>query len=94
MNRKRILRSWWLWAIVILFGFLVLPSLLSGGSDYHGVSTSDALAQVSAGHVTKAVIDDKGQTLKLELKSDKFNGKYTKISTQYPSNATSHVPRR
>ena len=35
MNRKRILRSWWLWAIVILFAFLVLPSLLSSSSDYH-----------------------------------------------------------
>ena len=47
MNRKRILRSWWLWAIVVLFAFLVLPSLLSGGSGYHGVSTSDALTQIT-----------------------------------------------
>ena len=41
MNRKRILRSWWLWAAVLLFCFLVLPTLLSGGSDYHGVDTSN-----------------------------------------------------
>ena len=53
MNRKRILRSWWLWAAVILFGFFVLPGLLSGGSDYHGVDTSAALTQIKQGNVVK-----------------------------------------
>ncbi|MDQ2797734.1 MAG: ATP-dependent metallopeptidase FtsH/Yme1/Tma family protein, partial [Actinomycetota bacterium] len=94
MNRKRILRSWWLWAVLLLFGFLVLPSLLAGGSDYHGVSTSDALKAVQTDTVNKAVIDDKGQTLRLDLKNgQKFQGKYTKISTQYPSNASTDVFR-
>src|SRR4051794_39859057 len=86
MNRKRILRSWWLWAIVILFCFLVLPSLLSGGSDYHGVSTSDVITQIDTGNVTKAVQQDKEQTLQLTLKKP-FEGKYSKISTQYTSGA-------
>ena len=81
MNRKRLLRSWWLWAILILFGFLVLPGLLSGGSDYHGVSTSDALAQVTSGHVTKAVIQDKEQTLKVLQK-------YLKTDDQRALNVT------
>ncbi|SHH21175.1 membrane protease FtsH catalytic subunit [Jatrophihabitans endophyticus] len=92
MNRRRILRSWWLWAIVIIFGFVVLPNILSGGDDYHGVNTSDALKQVSAGNVVKVVIDDKAQMIKLDLKSgDRFQGKYTKISAQYPSGAADEV---
>jgi cell division protease FtsH len=86
MNRKRILKSWWLWAAVILVGFLVVPSLLSGGSSFHGVSTSDAISQINAGNVTKAVQKDKEQTLELTLKTD-FQG-HTKISTQYASDAS------
>ena len=94
MNRKRIVRSWWLWAVVILVAVVATNGLLSGGTSYHGVSTSDALKQISAGHVKTAVIDDKSQTLELTLKTaDKFSGKYTKISTQYPSGATSQVYR-
>ncbi len=38
------------------------PSLLSGGSSYHGVNTSDAIAQIQAGNVTKALQKDKEQT--------------------------------
>jgi cell division protease FtsH len=84
MNRKRILRSWWLWGLVVLFVIFVLPSLLSGGSDYHGVSTTQAIEQIDSGNVTKAVQSDKEQSLQLELKKP-FEGKYSKISTQYPS---------
>ncbi|MEY2456450.1 MAG: cell division protease FtsH, partial [Acidimicrobiaceae bacterium] len=89
MNRKRIVRSWWLWAAVILFGFLVLPSLLSGGSSYHGVNTSDAITQITSGNVLKAVQKDKEQTLQLDLKTA-FQG-HTKISTQYPADASSTI---
>jgi cell division protease FtsH len=90
MNRKRILRSWWLWGLLVLFVIFVLPSLLSGGSGYHGVSTSDALKQVTTGNVKSAVMKDKEQTLQLTLKS-KFDGKYTKIQTEYPSDASSTI---
>ncbi len=69
MDRKRLYRSWWLWAIVIIFAIFVLPSVLSGGGDYHSVDTSDALAQVKAGNVTKAVMHDKEQSLTLDLKN-------------------------
>jgi cell division protease FtsH len=92
MNRKRILRSWWLWGLLALFVIFVLPGLLSGGSGYHGVSTSDALSQIRAGHVANAVVQDKEQTLQLTLKSnDAFQGKYTKISTQYPSGVSGRI---
>ncbi|HEV7205785.1 MAG TPA: ATP-dependent zinc metalloprotease FtsH [Jatrophihabitans sp.] len=92
MNRKRILRSWWLYAVLVLFAFLILPGLISGGSSYHGVSTSDALQQISSNNVKKAVQADKEQTLQLELNTP-FQGKYAKISTQYPADAGSDVYR-
>jgi cell division protease FtsH len=89
MNRKRLARSWWLWAAVILFSFLVLPQLIAGGSDYHGVDTSQALAQIQAGNVSKAIQKDKEQELQLTLRSP-FQGN-TKISTEYPQDATSTI---
>ena len=87
MNRKRVLRSWWLWGLLVLFAVFILPSLLSGGSDYHGVQTSQALQQVTDKNVASAVIEDKEQTLQLTLKTP-FEGKYTKISAQYPADAS------
>ncbi len=90
MNRKRLLRSWWLWGLLVLFVIFVLPNTLSGGSDYHAVSTSDALTQITNHNVKKAVLDDKGQTLELTLNKG-FENKYTKISTQYPSGATAQI---
>ncbi|MFN2518044.1 MAG: ATP-dependent zinc metalloprotease FtsH [Jatrophihabitantaceae bacterium] len=89
MNRKRLLRSWWLWAAVILTGFLVAPYLLSSGGDYHGVSTSEAISQITSGNVTKAVQKDKEQSLELTLKKA-FKG-HSKISTQYPSDASATI---
>jgi cell division protease FtsH len=89
MNRKRILRSWWLWAAVVLFGIFVLPSLLSSGSSYHGVDTSDAFTQLDSGNVTKVVVKDKEQTLQLDLKKP-FDG-HTKISAQYPSSSGDEI---
>ena len=90
MNRKRILRSWWLWGFLVLFVVLFLPSMLSGGSGYHGVSTSDALSQVTKGNVSKAVVQDKEQRLQLDLKTS-FDGKYKKISTQYPARSSDQI---
>jgi cell division protease FtsH len=89
MNRRRILRSWWLWAAVILFCFLVLPSLLAGGSDYKSVDTSQALAQVQDKNVTKAIFEDKEQTLQLTLKTA-VDG-HTKIQTQFPAASSDEI---
>jgi cell division protease FtsH len=92
MNRKRILRSWWLWGLLVLFVIFVLPSLLSGGTNYHGVTSSQALNEISSGHVASAVVNDKEQTLQLTLKSnDQFQGKFDKISTQYPSGVSGKI---
>src|ERR1700753_3858330 len=90
MDRKKLFRSWWPWAIIIavLLAFLVLPSV-AGSSTYSSVNTSDAVNQIQAGNVTKATVHDKEQTLDLDLKSA-FNG-HTKISTSYPADATSTI---
>src|SRR6266487_4238518 len=89
MDRKRLYRSWWLWAVVIIiFAIFVLPSL-SGGSDYHSVSTSDAIAQIDAGNVTKAVVHDKEQSLSLDLKAPFENHK--KISASFPADASAAI---
>jgi cell division protease FtsH len=89
MNRKRILRSWWLWAIVIVFALVFLPGIISGGGTYHGVDTSTALAELKQGNVSSAIVQDKEQNLQLTLKqpfSDRGRN-YTKISAQYPAGA-------
>src|SRR5579875_2312063 len=85
MNRRRILRSWWLWAIVILFAFLILPNLLSGGSDYHGVDTSVAIKQINTNNVKSATQEDKEQVLQLTLKKP-YQGN-SKISASYPADS-------
>src|SRR4051794_12201581 len=89
MNRKRILRSWWLWAVVILFAFLFLPTLLTGGTQYHSVNTSDAIAQIQQGNVSKAIVKDKEQTVQLQLKKA-LNG-HQKISAQYTSDYDAQI---
>src|SRR5438105_14632474 len=90
MNRKRIVRSWWLWGLLVLFVIFVLPSVLSGGNGYHGVSTSEALTQIRTGNVTNAVENDKEQTLQLTLKKP-LEGKYAKVETQFPARATNTI---
>ncbi|HEY2271462.1 MAG TPA: ATP-dependent zinc metalloprotease FtsH [Jatrophihabitantaceae bacterium] len=89
MNRKRILRSWWLWAAVILFAFLILPQILSGGSGYHSVDTSVAIKQITSGNVASATQEDKEQVIQLTLKSA-YQGN-TKISTSYPANSANAI---
>jgi cell division protease FtsH len=89
MDRKRLYRSWWLWAIVIVLLFFVMQSVVSGGNDYKAVSTSEAIAQISAGNVKSAVIHDKEQTLDLDLKTPVDNK--SKISTSYPANVAQTI---
>jgi len=86
MDRKRLVRSPILWIAVAVVLLFTLPSLLSGGSSYKGVKTSEALSQITSGNVKTATIHDKEQTIDLDLKSP-YNGK-TKISASYPSDAS------
>jgi cell division protease FtsH len=90
MNRKRLLRSWWLWGLLVLFVIFVLPGLVSGNSSYHAVSTSDAISQITSHNVASAIQSDKEQLVQLTLKKP-FEDKYTKISTQYPANYSNAI---
>ncbi|MDQ1733590.1 MAG: cell division protease FtsH [Pseudonocardiales bacterium] len=83
MDRKRIVRSPMLWIVVAVILVLVVPQLMSGGSSYKSVKTSEALSQITSGNVKSATIHDKEQSVDLDLKSP-FNGK-TKISASYPA---------
>src|SRR6201986_4385139 len=89
MNRKRILRSWWLWAAVILFAFLILPNLLSSGSGYHSVDTSVAIKQINSGNVASATQEDKEQVIQLTLKTP-YQGN-SKISASYPQDSANTI---
>ena len=89
MDRRRLFRSWWLWAIVIIFAIFVLPSVVSGGSDYKSVNTSVAYAQIDSGNFTTATIRDKEQQLQIDLKNP-VDGK-KKISTSFPADASSTI---
>jgi cell division protease FtsH len=75
-----------LWIAIAVLLVLVVPQMLTGGSDYKKVKTSEAISQIEAGNVSKALIHSKEQTLDLDLKSS-VNGK-SKISTSYPTDTS------
>jgi cell division protease FtsH len=86
MDRKRLARSPILWIAVAVILLFALPQMLSGGSDYKTVKTSEALAQISSGNIKTATIHDKESRVDLDLKAP-FNGK-SKISASYPADFT------
>jgi cell division protease FtsH len=90
MDRKRIYRMWWVWALAAVLVVIISQFLFGSGDGYHAVNTSDAITQIESGNVTSAVLHDKEQTLDLILKTP-FQSHYTKISTSYPSDATSTI---
>jgi cell division protease FtsH len=86
MDRKRLARSPLLWIAVGLVFIFLVSQVVSGGSDYKSVKTSEALAQIDQGNVKSATIHDKEQSIDLDLKSP-LNG-HSKISANYPSDAS------
>ena len=93
MDRKRIVRSWWLWAAVPSVVFFVLPSLLTPAvASTTAVNTSQAIAQINSGNVDKAMHPRQGADLDLDLKTP-VDG-HDKISASYPADATpTHLQR-
>jgi len=86
MDRKRLARSPLLWIAVGLVFIFLVSQVVSGGSDYKSVKTSEALAQIDAGNVKSATIHDKEDSIDLDLKSP-VNG-HSKISASYPDAAS------
>ena len=90
MDRKKLLRSPLIWIGVIavfIFGYSFLSDDTRG---YQAQPTSVALAQLSGGNVTKAIIDDKEQRVRLTLNAP-LDGGVTQIYTQYPAQASSSI---
>ena len=81
------------WIILVIIGALALSSLFTRGASYTKVNTSDVLAQIRAGNVHKVLIEDKEQTIDLDLKNkESFNGTTTdKIQAQVPATAIDTV---
>ncbi|WP_061002682.1 ATP-dependent zinc metalloprotease FtsH [Mycolicibacterium mucogenicum] len=85
MKRKNVIRTLTVVAVVLLLGwsFFYFSDDTRG---YHQVDTSVAVAQINAGNVTGAQIDDREQQVRLDLKSvtaDTDNS--NKIITSFPT---------
>ncbi len=85
MKRKNVIRTLTVVAVVLLLGwsFFYFSDDTRG---YHQVDTSVAVAQINAGNVTGAQIDDREQQVRLDLKSvtaDTENS--NKIITSFPT---------
>ncbi len=89
MERKRLIRSPWLWVGLAVLLFFVVQPLFSGGGDFTEVKTSVALEQLESGNVSEATINDKEQTLDLTLE-DAVDGA-SKITASYPLEASDEV---
>src|SRR5215218_6535535 len=89
MERKKIFRSVWLWVAVVVLPALTLSSFFRGNGGYEEVSTSVALEQFSDGNVESATINDREQTLDIDLR--KAVDGNTKITTSYPIGAEEDV---
>jgi cell division protease FtsH len=93
MERTRFFRRPMFWIIIVIIGALALSSLFTRGASYQKVNTSDILDQVRAHNVQKVLIEDKEQTVDLELKSPAKFGDVTtnKIQAQFPASAMDKI---
>ena len=89
MERTRFFRRPVVWIVLVIIGAIALSSLFTGGQSYTQVNTSDIFAQLDKGNVHKVMIEDKEQTIDLDLKSSEtFNGTTTnKIKAQVPADS-------
>ena len=89
MERTRFFRRPWVWLVVVIIGAIALSTLFSGGPSYTKVNTSDIAAQLTSGNVQKVLIEDKEQTVDLDLKQKATfdNTSTDKIQAQLPATA-------
>ena len=89
MERKKIFRSVWFWVVLAVVLAFVVVSQFRGDGGYEQVPTSTALAQLSDGNVSSATINDKEQTLDLDLQNPVDGA--TQITAAYPLGASEQV---
>ncbi|NKQ58344.1 ATP-dependent metallopeptidase FtsH/Yme1/Tma family protein [Amycolatopsis sp. K13G38] len=93
MDRKRLLRNPLLWIVAVLLLYFAFSTIFDSNRGYTQVPTSQAIAQVSAGNVKEANLEDKEQQLKLSL-NNKINvdgQQVDQIITPYPANASTEI---
>src|SRR5690349_5886277 len=89
MERKKLFRSVWFWVVLVVLVAVAFSSLFRGNGGYTDVSTSVALEQLQDGNVDHATINDKEQTLNLDLKKP-VDGS-SKVTASYPIGAADDV---
>ncbi|MBT8225110.1 MAG: ATP-dependent metallopeptidase FtsH/Yme1/Tma family protein [Dactylosporangium sp.] len=95
MERTRFFRRPVVWILIAIVGAIALSSFLTSGPNYARVDTSQAFAELRSGNAKKVLIEDKEQTLKLDLESKiKVKGEQTnKIETQYPAESAGDLQK-
>jgi cell division protease FtsH len=89
MDRKRLLRNPLIWILAAILVYFTFSVLFDDTRGYTRVDTSVALAQISDGNVTNALIEDREQRLRLTL-AQPVEGS-TQILTQYPAQTSGTI---
>src|SRR5215467_3416809 len=95
MERTRLLRRPIVWIVLVIAAAVLLSLLSSGGPSYTQVKTSDVLAQINGnpGNISKILLEDKEQTIQLDLRSKiTVDGNSTdKIQAKVPADSMRDV---
>jgi cell division protease FtsH len=93
MERLPFYKRPWFWFVLVAAAIAVFLATYSSSGTYRDVDTSVALAQLNSGNVKKVLIQDKEQTLQLELTGkQKFGTVDTdKIQAEYPADTANYI---
>jgi cell division protease FtsH len=93
MDRKRLLKNPLLWIVAVLLLYFAFSTIFDSDRGYTQVPTSRALAEISAGNVTEANLEDKEQQLKLSLNNPiNVDGQQVEqILTKFPAAAGDNI---
>ena len=90
MERKKFYRSVWFWVVIVVLLALALSSLFGrSGDEYEEVPTSVALEQLRDGNVEGVTINDREQTVDLDL--DEAVDGSRQITASYPIGAEDDI---